>query len=108
MLSLTWNEMKWNERPEMMKLLGKTKSNINKDENGENVPRLEITEVVVVHYNNVNNNYQQDSIFLYTFVSNKSFGQLLDVSPEVFLFQKSLNLNFYILKYGSLNKILNW
>ena len=91
----------------MMKLLGKTKSNISKDENGENVPRLEITEVVVVHYNNVNNNYQQDSIFLYTFVSNKSFGQLLDVSPEVFLFQKSLNLNFYILKHGSLNKILN-
>ena len=91
----------------MMKLLGKTKSNISKDENGENVPRLEITEVVVVHYNNVNNNYQQDSIFLYTFVSNKSFGQLLDVSPEVFLFQKSLNLNFYILQYGSLNKILN-
>ena len=90
-----------------MKLLGKTKSNISKDENGENVPRLEITEVVVVHYNNVNNNYQQDSIFLYTFVSNKSFGQLLDVSPEVFLFQKGLNLNFYILKYGSLNKILN-
>ena len=91
----------------MMKLLGKTKSNISKDENGENVPRLEITEVVVVHYNNVNNNYQQDSIFLYTFVSNKSFGQLLDVSPEVFLFQKSLTLNFYILKHGSLNKILN-
>ena len=60
----------------MMKLLGKTKSNISKDENGENVARLEITEVVVVvHYNIVNNNYQQDSIFLYTFVSNKSFGQ---------------------------------
>ena len=74
-----------------MKLLGKTKSNISKDENGENVARLEITEVaVVVHYNIVNNNYQQDSIFLYTFVSNKSFGQLLDVSPEAFLFQKGL------------------
>ena len=43
-----------------MKLLGSTKSMMTKIENGENVPRLEITEVVLVHYNIVNNGYQQD------------------------------------------------
>ena len=65
--------------PEMMKLLESTKSKITKDENGKNVPRLEITEVVLVHFNIVNNDYQQDSRVLYTFIPNKSFGQLLDI-----------------------------
>ena len=55
-----------------MKLLGSTKSKIAKKENGENVPYLEITEVVLVHCNIVNN-YQQYSRVLYTFVLNKSF-----------------------------------
>ena len=50
-----------------------TKSKITKDENGENVPRLEITEVVLVHCNIANNDYQQDSRVLYTFVPKKSF-----------------------------------
>ena len=59
-----------------MKLLGSTKSKITKDENGENVPHLEITEeVVLIHCNIVNNNYQQNSRVLCTFVSNKPFGQ---------------------------------
>ena len=58
-----------------MKLLGRTKDKITKDENGENVPHLEITKVVLVHCNIVNNDYQQDSRVLYTFVSNKSFGK---------------------------------
>ena len=66
--------------PEMMKLLGCTKSKISKDENGTNAPCLEITEVVLVHCNNANNDYQ-DSNTLYAFVPNKSFGQLLDISP---------------------------
>ena len=57
-----------------MKLLESTKNKIAKDENGENVPHLEITEVVLVHGNMVNNDYQQDSQVLYTFVPNKSFG----------------------------------
>ena len=62
--------------PETMKLLGSTKSKITKDENGKNVPHLEITEVILVHYNIGNNDYQHDSRVLYTFVPNKSFGQL--------------------------------
>ena len=66
---------------ETMKLPGSTKNKIAKDENGENVLHLKITEVVLVHCNTVNNDYQQDSRVSYTFVPNKSFGQLLDISP---------------------------
>ena len=63
-----------------MKLLGSTESKITKDKNGENVPHLEIVELVLVHYNLVNNDYQQDSRILYTFVPNKPFGSLLEIS----------------------------
>ena len=66
--------------PETMKLLGSTKNKLTKDKNGENVPHLEITEVVLVHCNIVNNDYQQDSRVLYTFVPNKPFGSLLEIS----------------------------
>ena len=66
--------------PETMKLLGSTVSKINKDKNGENVPHLEIVEVVLVHCNLVNNDYQQNSRILYTFVPNKTFGSLLEIS----------------------------
>ena len=62
-----------------MKLLGSTKIKITNDENGENVPHLELAEVVSVHCNIVNNDYRQDSKVLYTFVPNKSFAQLLDI-----------------------------
>ena len=54
-----------------MKSLGSTKSKISKDENGENVSHLEITEVVLIHCNIVNNNYQQDPRVLCIFVPNK-------------------------------------
>ena len=67
--------------PETIKLLGRTKSKITKDENGENVPQLEIDKVILVHCNIVSNYYQQDPRILYTFFPNKSFGQLLDISP---------------------------
>ena len=73
---------------ETMKLLGSTENKITKDKNGKNIPHLEITEVVLVHCNIVNNDYQQDSRVLYTFVPNKPFGSLLEISPtnNVFLF----------------------
>ena len=67
--------------PETMKLFGSTKSKITKDENGENVPYLEISEAVLTHCYVLNNSYQQNSRVLYTFVPNKSFGQLLGISP---------------------------
>ena len=71
--------------PETMKLLGSTKS--------ENVPP-EITEVALIHCNIVNNDYQQDSRVLCTFVPNKSFGQLLDISPKNSIFLKAFNSEF--------------
>ena len=80
--------------PETMKLLGSTKSKITKDENGENVPHLERTEVILVHCNVVNNDYQQDSGVLYTFVANKSFDQLLDILPKNSIFLKTFNSEF--------------
>ena len=67
---------------EMMKLLGSAESKITEGENGENMPRLEITKAVLVHCNIVKIDYQQDSRVLYTFVPNKSFGQLLHISSE--------------------------
>ena len=80
----------------------KTKSKITKDKNSEKMPHLEIAKVVLIHYNIVNHDYQQDSKVLYTFIPNKSFDQLLDFSPKIFIFK-----NFHILKYGLPIKILN-
>ena len=80
--------------PKTVKLLARNKNKISKDENGENVPHLKITEVVLIHCNIVNNDYQQDSRVLYTFVPIKSFGQLLDISPKHFLFLKTFNSEF--------------
>ena len=77
--------------PETVKLLGNTESKIIKYKNGENVPHLEIVELVLVHCNLVNNEYQQDSRILYTFVPNKPFGSLLEISPTNHIFLKTFN-----------------
>ena len=84
--------------PETMKLLGSTESKITKDKNGENVPHLEIVELVLVHCNLVNNDYQQDSRILYTFVSNKTLGSLLETSPTSQVFLKTFNSEFQEVK----------
>ena len=80
--------------PETIKLLGSTENKITKDKNGENVPHLEITEVVLVHFNIVNNDYQQDSRVLYAFVPNKLFGSLLEISPANNTFLTTFNSEF--------------
>ena len=80
--------------PETMKLLGSTKNKTIKDENGENVPHLEITGVILVHCNIVNNDYQQDSRVLYTLVPNKPFGSLLEISPTNHIFLKTFNSDY--------------
>ena len=77
-----------------MKLLGSTENKITKDKNGENVPHLEISEVVLVYCNIVNNDYQQDSRVLYTFVTNKSYGSLLDISPSNHIFLRTFNSEY--------------
>ena len=61
--------------PETMKLLGSTKKDADQDKDGKNVPKLESVEVVLVHCNLVNNNYEQASKVLFSFVPNKQFGQ---------------------------------
>ena len=80
--------------PQTMKLLGSIKNKITKDKNGENVPHLEITAAVLVHCNIVNNDYQEDSRVLYTFVPNKPFGQLVEISPTNLIFLKTFNSEF--------------
>ena len=84
--------------PETMKLLGSTKSKITKDKNSEKVPHLEIVELVLVHCNLVNNDYQQDSRILYTFAPNKTFGSLLEISPTSQGFLKTFNSEFQEVK----------
>ena len=74
--------------PETMTLLGSTKSKITKDNISEDVPHLQITEVVLIHCNIVNNDCKQDSRVLYTLVPYKSFGYLLDISPKNYIFFK--------------------
>ena len=73
-----------------MKLIGSTNS---KNKNGKNVPYLEITEVGLIHCNVLHNSYQRNSRVLYTFVP-KSFGQLLDISPEKLIFLKKFDSEF--------------
>ena len=90
-----------------MKLIGSVKNKITGDKNGENVPHLEITKVVLVHCNIVNNDYQQDSKVLYTFVPNKPFGGLLEISLTNHIFLKRSIRNIMKLKYDLLIKIVN-
>ena len=77
-----------------MELLGSTENKITKGKNGENVLHLQIVEVVLVHCNIVNNDYQQDSRVLYTFVPNKPFGSLLEISPTNHIFLKTFNSEY--------------
>ena len=80
--------------PETLNLVGSTKHKITKNKNSENVPHLEITEVVLVHFNIVDNDYQQDSRVLYTFVPNKLFSSLVEISPTNHIFLKTFNSEF--------------
>ena len=91
--------------PGTMKLLGSTKSKITRDENGENISYLEITEVVLIHCNIVNNQCKHNSRVVYTSVPNKSYGQLLDISQKSYIF-KILKLRIFIyLKVTSATKL---
>ena len=84
--------------PETMKLLGMTESKITKDKNGKSVLHLEITELVLVHCNIVNNTYQQDSRMLYIFVPNKPFSSLLEISPRNHIVLKTFSSDFQEIK----------
>ena len=90
--------------PETMKLLGSTKSKITVNKNGENVPHLLLTELVLVHCHFVNSDYQQDSRVLYIFVPNKSFGELLDISPKNFIFLKAFGSELLYIEVWFINQ----
>ena len=83
-----------------MKLLGSTVNKITKDKNCENVPHLEITEVVLGHCDIVNNDYQQDSRV-------KPFDSLFEISATNHVFYKHSARDITKLKYGSHIKIVN-
>ena len=78
-------------KPEMMKLLGSTKNNIIKDKTGENVSHLQITEVVLVHCNIVNNDHQQVLRILYLFLPSRTLGKI----TACFTGKKSIILKFF-------------
>ena len=80
--------------PGTMNLLGSTENKTTKNKNGENVPHLEITEVVLIHCNIVNNDYQQDSRVLYPSVPNKPFGNILEISSTNHIFLKTFNSEY--------------
>ena len=77
-----------------MKLLGSTKKDVDQNKDGEDVPKLESVEVVLVHYNLVNDNYQQASKVLFTYVPNKQFGQLINISPHSLSMLSRTNTEF--------------
>ena len=77
---------------ETMKVLGSTKAVVDKDKNGENVPKLESVEVVLVHCNLVKNDYQHASKVLFSFVP--KFGQFLNNSPHVFTMMNTVKTEF--------------
>ena len=77
-----------------MKLLGSTKKDIDQNKDRENEPKLKSVEVVFVHFNLLNNNYQQASKVLFTFVTNKQFGQLINISPHSLIMLNTTNTEF--------------
>ena len=80
--------------PETMRLLGSTKKDVDSDKNNENVPKLESVEVALVHCNLVKNDYQHTSKVLFGFVTNKEFGQLINISPHTLTMTNTVNTEF--------------
>ena len=79
---------------ETMQLLESSKKDVDHNTDGEILPKLETVEVALVHCNLVNNNYQQLSKLLFTFVPNKQFGQLITITPHSLTMLKTTNAEF--------------
>ena len=80
--------------PETMKLLGSTKKDFDKDKYGENAPKLESVKTILVHCNLIKNNYKHTSKILFTFVPEKEFGQLINISPHSLIMMNTVNTEF--------------
>ena len=77
-----------------MKLLGSIEKDVDKDKDGETVPKLESVEIVLVYCNLVKNDYQHTSKILFSFVPNKQFGQLINTSPHSLTMINAVNTEF--------------
>ena len=77
-----------------MKLFGSTRKGADKDKDGGNIPKLVSAQVVLVHCNLVKNDYQHTSKVLFTFVPNKQFGQLINISPHSLTMMNTVNTEF--------------
>ena len=86
-------------------MLGSSKNVIDQNKDGKIAPRLETVEVVLVHCNLVNNNYQQASKVLFTFVSNKQFGQLITITPHSPTMLKTTNAEFSFIEIWFIDQI---
>ena len=89
---------------ETLKLLGSSKKDIDQNKDGEIVPKLETVEVVVVHCNLVNSNYQKASKVLFAFVPNKLFGQLITITPHSQAIFKTANAEFSFIEMWFLDQ----
>ena len=89
---------------ETMRLLGSTKKDVDKDKNSETVPKLESLEVVLMHCNFVKNDYQHSSKVLFTFVPNKPFAQLINISPQSLIMMNTVNTKFSFAEVWFTNK----
>ena len=90
-----------------MKLLGSTSDSIDGDKNSELVPELESVDLILVHCNVVNNSYQQASKVLFTFVPNKTYGQLITISPEVLIMLKTVNTEFSFIEIWFADQVID-
>ena len=78
-----------------MKLLGNGKKDVDKDKDGENVPKLESVEAVLVHYNAVKNECQHSTKVLFTFVPNKQFQQLINISLHLLTMMNTISTGIF-------------
>ena len=87
-----------------MRLLGSTKKVVDKDKNGENVPKLGSVEVILVHCNLVKNDYQHSSNVLFSFVLNKQFEQLINISQQSLIMMNTVNTKFSFVEFWLTNR----
>ena len=91
--------------PEIMRVLGSTKKDIDADKNSTDVPKLESVENVLVHCNLVKNDYQYSSKVLFSFVRNKQFGQLINISPNTLTMMNTVNTEFSFVEVWSTDQV---
>ena len=93
--------------PEVMKFLGSAERKISENKDCENVPQVEITEFILVHCSLVNNEFQRESKILHTFVPNKPYGKLLEITPTNLIFSKTYRSEYSYIEVWFTDQNLN-